>query len=164
MIFDSEVEGSGAFGRIFVRGVIGRGKSSAIYMIPPRHLVSLQISLNKNKQDWICCHFRCHLAPFRASNRLKVSVCLGGGETRNRTGDTRIFSPLLYQLSYLAETQREPKCKPNANQKTVQTESVFLFLKIEFQTEQNLLRASSYFQILHSSNYMSDFSFFWFSF
>src|SRR5690606_26681103 len=26
----------------------------------------------------------------------------GGGETRNRTGDTRIFSALLYQLSYLA--------------------------------------------------------------
>ena len=25
-----------------------------------------------------------------------------GGETRNRTADTRIFSPLLYQLSYLA--------------------------------------------------------------
>ena len=25
-----------------------------------------------------------------------------GGKTRNRTGDTRIFSPLLYQLSYLA--------------------------------------------------------------
>ena len=36
---------------------------------------------------------------------------LGGGETRNRTGDTRIFSPLLYQLSYLAETQRDLKCK-----------------------------------------------------
>ena len=28
---------------------------------------------------------------------LKVSFC---GATRNRTGDTRIFSPLLYQLSY----------------------------------------------------------------
>ena len=26
-----------------------------------------------------------------------------GGQTRNRTEDTRIFSPLLYQLSYLAE-------------------------------------------------------------
>jgi hypothetical protein len=26
----------------------------------------------------------------------------GGGEKRNRTADTRIFSPLLYQLSYLA--------------------------------------------------------------
>ena len=25
---------------------------------------------------------------------------LVGGATRNRTGDTRIFSPLLYQLSY----------------------------------------------------------------
>ena len=26
--------------------------------------------------------------------------CFKGGVTRNRTGDTRIFSPLLYQLSY----------------------------------------------------------------
>ena len=26
----------------------------------------------------------------------------GGGQTQNRTGDTRIFSPLLYRLSYLA--------------------------------------------------------------
>lgn len=25
------------------------------------------------------------------------------GQGRNRTGDTRIFSPLLYQLSYLSE-------------------------------------------------------------
>ncbi len=25
-----------------------------------------------------------------------------GGQTRNRTRDTRIFSPLLYRLSYLA--------------------------------------------------------------
>ena len=27
----------------------------------------------------------------------KIKLC---GTTRNRTGDTRIFSPLLYQLSY----------------------------------------------------------------
>ncbi len=26
-----------------------------------------------------------------------------GGQGRNRTTDTRIFSPLLYRLSYLAE-------------------------------------------------------------
>ncbi len=26
----------------------------------------------------------------------------GNGQGRNRTGDTRIFSPLLYQLSYLS--------------------------------------------------------------
>ena len=35
---------------------------------------------------------------------LSLSDCLVqstlGGTTRNRTGDTRIFSPLLYQLSY----------------------------------------------------------------
>ena len=27
---------------------------------------------------------------------------MSGGQGRNRTTDTRIFSPLLYQLSYLA--------------------------------------------------------------
>ena len=27
---------------------------------------------------------------------------MDGGQGRNRTVDTRIFSPLLYQLSYLA--------------------------------------------------------------
>ncbi len=29
-----------------------------------------------------------------------------GAEAQNRTGDTRIFSPLLYQLSYLGITPR----------------------------------------------------------
>ncbi len=29
-----------------------------------------------------------------------------GGGTRNRTGDTRIFSPLLYQLSYPAAVRK----------------------------------------------------------
>ena len=33
--------------------------------------------------------------------RFYVSNSLGG-QGRNRTADTRIFSPLLYQLSYLA--------------------------------------------------------------
>ena len=37
-----------------------------------------------------------------------VSLCpvtiYQNGQGRNRTGDTRIFSPLLYQLSYLAPT------------------------------------------------------------
>ena len=30
-----------------------------------------------------------------------------GGKGRNRTDDTRIFSPLLYQLSYLATGENE---------------------------------------------------------
>jgi hypothetical protein len=29
-----------------------------------------------------------------------------GGQGRNRTTDTRIFNPLLYQLSYLAVSRR----------------------------------------------------------
>ena len=32
---------------------------------------------------------------------------LFGGATRNRTGDTRIFSPLLYQLSYRAKLREQ---------------------------------------------------------
>ena len=36
------------------------------------------------------------------SYRLALSY---GGQGRNRTTDTRIFSPLLYQLSYLAVLQ-----------------------------------------------------------
>ena len=41
------------------------------------------------------------------------------GTTRNRTGDTRIFSPLLYQLSYgtigLRTANIEFKCKTPKN-------------------------------------------------
>ena len=33
-------------------------------------------------------------------------MLLGNGQGGNRTPDTRIFSPLLYQLSYLAERLR----------------------------------------------------------
>jgi hypothetical protein len=33
-----------------------------------------------------------------------TSLLTGGGQGRNRTADTRIFSPLLYQLSYLASS------------------------------------------------------------
>ena len=35
--------------------------------------------------------------------KSRQGVHLSGGQGRNRTNDTRIFSPLLYQLSYLAE-------------------------------------------------------------
>ena len=36
----------------------------------------------------------------RSSILILWKLC--GGQGRNRTADTRIFSPLLYQLSYLA--------------------------------------------------------------
>ncbi len=34
----------------------------------------------------------------RKSNNIRI---LSGAQSRNRTSDTRIFNPLLYQLSYL---------------------------------------------------------------
>ncbi len=36
--------------------------------------------------------------------RLSSLHCRPDGQGQNRTADTRIFSPLLYQLSYLAGT------------------------------------------------------------
>ena len=33
------------------------------------------------------------------------SLILNGGQGQNRTADTRIFSPLLYRLSYLANRE-----------------------------------------------------------
>ena len=37
-----------------------------------------------------------------------------GGQGRNRTTDTRIFSPLLYQLSYLAAEGERARIRPAA--------------------------------------------------
>ena len=34
--------------------------------------------------------------------RINLKAKKNGGEAQNRTVDTRIFSPLLYRLSYLA--------------------------------------------------------------
>ena len=39
-------------------------------------------------------------------SRLATSLLLHGGAGQNRTGDTRIFSPLLYQLSYRGISSR----------------------------------------------------------
>jgi hypothetical protein len=33
-----------------------------------------------------------------------LDICISGGTGRNRTADTRIFSPLLYRLSYRPNT------------------------------------------------------------
>ena len=52
-----------------------------------------------------CCQivakFRFYGKRKNANNLFCKSLAfLASGATRNRTGDTRIFSPLLYQLSY----------------------------------------------------------------
>ena len=40
----------------------------------------------------------------KKSRLIRVGTSMNGGQGRNRTTDTRIFNPLLYQLSYLAKT------------------------------------------------------------
>lgn len=45
-------------------------------------------------------------SPKKRKNHPEGWFWESGGETRNRTRDTRIFSALLYQLSYLAVSGR----------------------------------------------------------
>jgi hypothetical protein len=45
---------------------------------------------------------RCFDRLRRRTYLFGIDTILNGGQGRNRTTDTRIFSPLLYQLSYLA--------------------------------------------------------------
>ncbi len=52
-----------------------------------------------------------------AANEIRLYE--NGGQGRNRTTDTRIFSPLLYQLSYLAAGGRariRPACQNSVKQ------------------------------------------------
>lgn len=39
-----------------------------------------------------------------------MTLTRGGAEGQNRTADTRIFSPLLYQLSYLGLRAKMRRC------------------------------------------------------
>ena len=44
--------------------------------------------------------------PQKSPKRLQLRASSSGGRTQNRTGDTRIFSPLLYRLSYPASLRK----------------------------------------------------------
>src|SRR5439155_334975 len=68
-----------------------------------------RITLNIQKED-ISLHISLSVASPISDLRFPLEPCIyaasgsirEGGWGRNRTGDTRIFSPLLYQLSYPA--------------------------------------------------------------
>ncbi len=42
----------------------------------------------------------------RRSGKSNDIMDLSGAQSRNRTSDTRIFNPLLYQLSYLGTVEQ----------------------------------------------------------
>ncbi len=54
--------------------------------------------------------FRSYIKLIPSSEKKTAPIAGGrlntGGQGQNRTADTRIFSPLLYQLSYLATTMQ----------------------------------------------------------
>ena len=59
-----------------------------------------------------------------------ISQGLRGGDGRNRTADTRIFSPLLYRLSYITSLI----CGGKDKHQFLSTSRFFLFFQIFFQT------------------------------
>ena len=80
------------------------------------------VSVNLASQASPCCHCEPEdfLSPFRGfhakwppigwpllSLRQSYQQLSPYGQGRNRTDDTRIFSPLLYQLSYLAPNYQQ---------------------------------------------------------
>ena len=56
-------------------------------------------------------------------------MILSGGQSRDRTGDTRIFSPVLYQLSYLPFLVFCGNLYPQINSKNI-IELRYIYVKI----------------------------------
>ena len=75
---------------------------------------------------------------FAKEKRRKSLICSvlliltfgSSGATRNRTGDTRIFSPLLYQLSYGTNLFAPPSWGFASAKVTQKIDSANFFLKI----------------------------------
>ena len=61
----------------------------------------LRLGKNSGKQGFSRERRNSRRNPKKWKNPNKIGGFIGG-QGRDRTGDTRIFSPLLYQLSYLA--------------------------------------------------------------
>ena len=72
--------------------------------VPPNHATTSPLLVSATVEAWQLLN--------GAFLKMKV-IGQWHGKDRNRTGDTRIFSPLLYQLSYLAEKNRLSKNSTN---------------------------------------------------
>ena len=69
---------------------------------PTQRVTQKDLTIGEKFRGWVT-----HLAPQK--KRTPEEVLFFCGATRNRTGDTRIFSPLLYQLSYGTNLRYAPK-------------------------------------------------------
>jgi hypothetical protein len=83
--------------------VVGFGNTSwelSLQTTAPRRLTS-EIGIRSSRRDpteW---------CGSTTSAAMGLNHRVGSGQGQNRTADTRIFSPLLYQLSYLAGSNRQ---------------------------------------------------------
>ena len=76
--------------RLFQGGDIWNTRLLHLLLHQRRSWTALFCVFRENKKSWFSLKIRI----------LRCFAFLCCGATRNRTGDTRIFSPLLYQLSY----------------------------------------------------------------
>ena len=84
--------------RVKVGGRWHNGTSPRTYLPPPKEKNSRSIRVLPPSR---VSHFKLRF-PKNPPRRCRRGGFQSGGSARNRTGDTRIFSPLLYQLSYRA--------------------------------------------------------------
>ena len=75
--------------------------SNSVEIFAPPFISTFCSTSNGNILPFFACLEKNKKSRFRLEIRILLSFAfLQSGATRNRTGDTRIFSPLLYQLSY----------------------------------------------------------------
>ena len=70
----------------------------------PEVAVFLAITAEEEAGElWNKVSLKVSLSALGRAEEMRQVVVFNGGQGRNRTADTGIFSPLLYQLSYLAD-------------------------------------------------------------
>jgi hypothetical protein len=80
---------------------ISEKDSNSVEIFAPPFISTFCSTSNGNILPFFCVLGENKKSRFRLEIRILLSFAfLQSGATRNRTGDTRIFSPLLYQLSY----------------------------------------------------------------
>ena len=88
-----EIEAFGGWGEMVAKGGIE----------PPTHGFSVPANLALARKVSLYCNKPLPRRVVNPPRRYPTEVNEFGGQGRNRTTDTRIFNPLLYRLSYLAD-------------------------------------------------------------
>ena len=119
-----------------------RERAFQVVVRPRLRAPPLRAGRSPNNQRFESAHARCGETAGMAAQKkpllARERAFSNGGQTQNRTGDTRIFSPLLYRLSYLASLEKGGiKCS-----RSVLVNRFFTFFRIHcFFLKECLFRA-----------------------